>query len=255
MSGPGAMRLVEVVGLTKRLGGRPALDAASFTVEEGEVLGLLGPAGAGKSTCLGCLTGLLIPDGGRVIFDGRDVTGEAPERLARAGIAQATALPRRLCRSTALGVVDHAVRRARHPGLGRLLAGWLSPGVGAAALGLLERVGLAADADRRAGLLAAGPRRRLEVARALAASPRLLLLDEPLAGLSPEEAVGVGELIAGLRRDGLTILLAARRLPAAPGLVDRVVVLDRGAVVAPGRAGLAKSRLPGRGGVPAADAG
>jgi branched-chain amino acid transport system ATP-binding protein len=222
------MRLLEVVGLTKRFGPATALDAASFTVEEGEIVGLVGPAGSGKTTCLSCLSGVVVPDGGRVIFDGRDITGERPGRVARAGVGHAGALPMGFRWLT----VRDAVALARGPGRSRgIAASWPRPVGRRTAQALLQRVGLEAAAGRRVGALAPGVRRRLEVARALGAAPRLLLLDAPLNGLSPQEACGLADLIAGLRMDGLTVVLAERDLAAAPTLVDRVVTLHRGTVV------------------------
>jgi branched-chain amino acid transport system ATP-binding protein len=225
------MRLLEVVGLTRRFGAVAALDAVSFTVEEGEIVGLVGPTGSGKTTCFACVSGVVIPDGGRVIFDGRDVTADAPRRVARAGLGHTAPVPRALGWLTALDAVAAARGAERPAGLAARLTGWPRPIGRQTAHALLARVGLAGLAGTRAGALAPGMRRRLELARALASAPRLLLLDGPLAGLSPAEARGLCEALTGLRKEGLTVVLAERQLQAASGLVDRVVELDRGAVV------------------------
>ena len=187
------MRLLEVAGLTKRVAGRVALDAVSFTVEEGEIFGVLGPRAAGKTTCLDCLSGLLAPDEGRVLFDGRDVTAERRGRMSRLGVARTLARDEPL---PAHGVIDD-VRRA----LGR---------AGARSLWLLPRWW---RGRQRA---------------------RLLLIDEPLRGLGPDEIPVITELFATLRGEGLTLVVAERRLADAPALVDRAVVIARGLVVAEG---------------------
>jgi ABC-type branched-subunit amino acid transport system ATPase component len=227
-----ALKLVEVVGVTVRRRGRAVLDGVSFTVEEGEILGLVGPPGSGKTACLDCLSGVVAPVDGRLIFDGREVTGAPRRHLARAGIARAlfraAAIPRRT-------VLDNVMIAAASPSCGpaaRLLGPFRSRARGQA-LDVLARVELAGVAARPAGLLPPAMRKRLEIARALATRPRLLLLDDPLAGLGPDDAAGVGGLVAGLRADGLTLVLAARRIPE-PGLVDRTVALRHGRVVASG---------------------
>jgi branched-chain amino acid transport system ATP-binding protein len=181
------MRILEVVGLTKRFAGRAALDALSFTAEEGGAVGLFGPAGAGKTTCLHCLSGFVAPDAGRVIFDGRDVTGLPPHRLARAGIAWTFQTARPFRHLSAVENVMLAVAHGLAQGVAALLGVWRGRRVRARALELLERVALSPDADTKAGLLPVSRLKRLEVARALALEPRLILLDEPLGGLPTEE--------------------------------------------------------------------
>jgi branched-chain amino acid transport system ATP-binding protein len=228
------MRILEVVALTKRFAGFTALDAVSFTAEEGQILGLFGPNGAGKTTCFQCLSGLDVPDGGRVIFDGREITGHAPHAVARAGIARTFQIVRPFRDLTAAENVIVALGHRRDasaapfPGMRRGFT------MRRQALDLLDRVGLSAAADRKAGLLPLEALKRLEMARALALEPRLILLDEPFGGLSPAETERAAALITALRAEGLTVILAERRMRVAMALVDRLAVLDHGAVIASG---------------------
>jgi branched-chain amino acid transport system ATP-binding protein len=228
------MRILEVVGLTKRFWGLTALDALSFTVEEGQILGLFGPNGAGKTTCFHCLSGFTVPDSGRVIFDGRDITGESPRRLARAGIGRTFQIVKPFRALTAAENVMVALGQRHYGRLAVLARSWHGRATRRRALELLEQVGLSAEADRKAGRLSLGMLRRLEVARALALEPRLMLLDEPLGGLSHEEMSATARLIADLRAWGLTLILAERQMRVAMTLVDRAVVLDHGALIASG---------------------
>lgn len=227
------MRLLEVVGLTKRFGGRVALDAVSFTAEEGQVLGLFGPAGAGKSTCCLCLAGEIQADSGRVIVDGRETTGADRRQLRRAGVAR-TGEPRHFGRLTAADHVAVALAHPRFEALAAMLRAWRPAAPRATVLTLLERVGLADLARTPAVDLPPAASRRLEIARALAARPRLLFLDAPLGGLAADEAWGMASLIASLRADGLTLVVAEREMDAAARIVDRAVMLDRGSMVASG---------------------
>ena len=228
------MRILEVVGLTKRFGRLTALDAVSFTAEEGEILGLFGPNGAGKTTCLHCLSGFTAPDGGRVIFDGHEITGHAPRQLARVGIARTFQIVKPFRHLSAVENVMVAVGRWHYRGVAALLWRWRGPATRDRALELLERVGLAAEADQKAGLLPLAMQKRLEIAGALALEPRLVLLDEPLGDLSHEDMQAGAGLIARLRREGLTVVLAEQQMRVAMALVDRAVVLDRGALIASG---------------------
>ena len=228
------MRILEVVGLTKRFAGLTALDAVSFTAEEGQILGLFGPNGAGKTTCFHCLSGFATPDAGRIIFDGREITGQSPHRAARAGIARTFQIVKPFRNLTAAENVMVALGHRHYQGPAALLGSWRGRATRRAAVELLEPVGLAAEADRKAGLLTLGMLKRLEMARALALEPRLILLDEPLGGLSHEEMRAAADLIAGLRARGLTVILVEHQMRVAMALVDRVVVLDHGALIASG---------------------
>ena len=228
------MRILEVVGLTKRFAGFTALDAVSFTVEEGQILGLFGPHGAGKTTCLHCLSGFAAPDGGRVIFDGREITSQAPHELTRVGIARTFQIVKPFRNLTAAENVMVALGHRRYRVPAALLGRWRGRAMRRHALELLERVGLAAEADCKAGLLPFGTLKRLDMACALALEPRLILLDEPLGGLSNAEMEAAAALISALRGHGLTVILVERQMRVAMALVDRVVMLDHGVLVASG---------------------
>ncbi len=231
---PGRGPLLEVTGLSKRFAGVQALRDVSFRVDAGTILGLFGPNGAGKTTCFHCLSGVLRPDTGRVRFDGRDVTGAPPHVMARLGLGRTFQIVRPFRRLTALDNVVVALGRAHYRGLGALVRRARQPADLARARELLARVGLADVADRPAGVLPLGVLRRLEVARALALSPRLLLLDEPLGGLAPEEAAALASLIGSLRDEGLSVVLIEHHMRLAMALADAVVVLDHGEKIAEG---------------------
>jgi branched-chain amino acid transport system ATP-binding protein len=228
------MRILEVVGLTKRFGGRVALDAVSFTAEEGQIFALFGPRGAGKTTCGDCLSGVIPPDTGRIIFDGRELTGGDRHDLARAGLARTFQVANVFPRLTAADNVAIGLGRHRFPRLAVMLRAWRRASTRPQALAILTRAGLADAADQPAGLLPLGMRKRLEIARALAGRPRLILLDEPFGGLSDAETGAMTKLIASLRDEGLTVVLIEHRMDAAMDLADRAVVLDRGTVIAAG---------------------
>src|SRR5262249_16765923 len=155
------MRILEVVGLTKRYAGLTALDAVSFTAEEGQILGLFGPNGAGKTTCFHCLSGFTTPDAGRVLFDGREMTGRAPHEVARAGIAGTFQIVKPFRRLTAAENVMVALGYRHYRGIDALVRSWRGHVTRGRAVELLDRVGLSAEADRPAGLLPLGMLKRL----------------------------------------------------------------------------------------------
>jgi ABC-type branched-subunit amino acid transport system ATPase component/ABC-type branched-subunit amino acid transport system permease subunit len=216
--------ILEVRGLSKSFGGLRAVDNVSFAVRQGDILGIIGPNGAGKTTVFNLLNGFLEPDAGEILLDGRNVVGWKPHRLCRAGVARTFQIMRPFARmSIAENVVLGAYVRARGDAQARRLAAHA-----------IARVGLTALADRLAGELATQHLRLMELARALAGSPRILLLDETLAGLGHNEA---DEMIAVVRRlagDGITIVIIEHTMQAMVRLVDHFVVLDHGAVLAGG---------------------
>ena len=169
------MRILEVVGLTKRFGGRVALDAVSFTAEEGQILALVGPRGAGKTTCGHCLSGIIPSDTGRIIFDGREITGGDRHDLARAGLARTFQATKVFPHLTTADNVAVGLGRHRFARLAVWLRAWRRASRRPQALAILTRAGLAASADQPAGLLPLGMQKRLEIARLARgpAAPRL----------------------------------------------------------------------------------
>jgi branched-chain amino acid transport system ATP-binding protein len=216
--------LLEVRGLTKRFGGLLAVSGVRFDVEAGELCGIIGPNGAGKTTLFHLVTGFHRPTAGEVRFDGRPITGLRPHRVCRLGIARTFQIVQPF---PGLSVLDNAtvgaLSRRRDVAQAR-----------AAAREALEVVGLAERADHEARTLTLSDRRRLELARALATGPRVLLLDEVMSGLTPTEVSGMIELCRGLRARGLTILVIEHLLRAIMALSDKVVVLDHGEKIAEG---------------------
>jgi branched-chain amino acid transport system ATP-binding protein len=219
--------VLELVDVSKRFGGLRALDGLSFEVREGEILGLIGPNGSGKSTAFNVITGTLSSDSGRVIFAGDDITGLAPHRISHLGIARTFQVVRPFPHLTALENV---------------LAGRLFGGEGSrqgedsreAALAALDRVGLRGKADMTAASFTIVERKWLEVARALAGSPRLMLLDEFMAGLTSREIPDAVGLVKSVRDSGVTIVVVEHVIKAITGACDRIVVLDAGKKLAEG---------------------
>ena len=225
------MRIIEVVGLTCRLGGVAVLDALSFTVEEGEIFALCGPAGAGKTLGLRCLAGSLPTESGRLIYDGREVTGGDPRELAGRGLVRVGEIPTPPWLLTVSEAVTLARRWPRWGALTALLARWPGGRGRARDAALLERVGLAAEGSRCRDELPAAGFARLELAQALALAPRVLLLDGPLGRLPVEDRVAIAALIASIRDAGATVVLTEREPAVAATVADRVATLEHGALV------------------------
>ncbi|WP_435180077.1 ABC transporter ATP-binding protein [Halorussus sp. AFM4] len=217
-------------GLTKRFGGLTAVDDLSFAVEEGEILGFIGPNGAGKSTTFNCVTGTYPPTEGTVWYRGEDVTGEPAHEMVKRGMARTFQSfrpleDRSIVRNVALALVPDRVFS---------LSG-LRGETRRRATRICERVGLGDRLDQfpdelpHAGLL------RLELARALATDPDLLLVDEPFAGLSNQEVGEISELLETLRDDGITLVVVDHNMRGLLSLIDRAVVIQFGAKIAEGR--------------------
>jgi branched-chain amino acid transport system ATP-binding protein len=218
--------LIELHGVSKSFGGLRAVDGLTATIRRGEVVGLVGPNGSGKTTALNLITGNLTADSGAIVFEGRSIERDGAHRITRAGIARTFQLVRVMPTMTlAENVAVGAMFGARPCG----------PAEAAErALPLLARVGLAARADERAASLTYIDQKRLELARALAAHPQLLLLDEWLAGLNPTELKEGIALIASLARDGLTIVMVEHVMDAIRALCTRCIVMNAGTKIAEG---------------------
>jgi branched-chain amino acid transport system ATP-binding protein len=216
--------LVEIRRLTKRFGGLAALSAVELEVEGGELLGIIGPNGAGKTTLFHVMTGFHRPTDGEVRFEGRSIAGLRPHAICRLGIARTFQIVQPFPELSVLAnAMIGAFNRVREPEAAR-----------AHALSALAFVGLDGKAGLPARALTLSERKRLEVARALATRPRVLLLDEVMAGLSPTEVARMIDLCRALREQGLTVLVIEHVLRAIMALSDRVVVLDHGEKIAEG---------------------
>ncbi len=234
-----ARPLLRVEQLSKSFGGLMAVNRLSFEVEQGQVVGLVGPNGAGKTTVFNLISGYYAPSGGEIYLDGVALAGLEPFRIAALGVARTFQSLQVFGNMTALENI--MVGRHLHSRAGLLAAALRLPSmrreemrVRQDARRYLERAGLSDRADELACNLSFGEQRRLEICRALAAEPRLLLLDEPGAGLTQEEKVRLAELILQIQQDGVTVLLVEHDVDLVMGLVDRVLVLEYGELLAAG---------------------
>jgi branched-chain amino acid transport system ATP-binding protein len=219
--------LLELDAISVRFGGLRALDRVSFGVEEGEILGLIGPNGSGKSTAFNVVSGVVKAASGRVVFDGQDITGLAPHDIARRGVARTFQLVRPFPHLTAL----ENVLVGTYFGLGRQRA---RAAATRHAYDTLERVGLAPKALVRATDLTIIERKWLEVARALAGGPKIVLLDEFMAGIHPARVPDAVELVRSMNRDGVTVVIVEHIIKAITTACHRVIVLDAGTKLAEG---------------------
>ncbi|MCC6468285.1 MAG: ABC transporter ATP-binding protein [Alphaproteobacteria bacterium] len=235
------MSLLEVQSLSKTFGGVAAVAEVSFELEAGHVHSVIGPNGAGKTTLFNLIAGAVRPSGGKVRLDGADITGLAPHVLAERGIGRSFQTPQIFA---AMSVAEN-VMVGRHLRLDRRLLPSLlgMPAVDRAnraarerAQLLLDQVGLGQEADRPAGGLAYGAMKRLEIARALAGDPRLLLLDEPAAGLNPTETAEITALIQAIAAAGVTVVLVEHDMRLVMAVSDHIIVLDSGRKLADGTA-------------------
>ena len=231
------MALLEVKGITKQFGGLVALDNVSFTVEQGEIRGLIGPNGAGKSVMFKTITGVYRPNRGLVFYQGNDITGHGPSAVAERGLVrtfQETTLFQEFTVYDNILVGCHL--RARSNLFAALFRtdGDRQEKAAAKTQEVLEFMGLMDRKDQLALNLPLGSQRTLAVAIALAAEPRLLLLDEPFAGMNPEETLQMMELVRKVRESGITIILVEHDMKAVMGLCDTIMVLNFGQFLAEG---------------------
>ncbi|MBL8414672.1 MAG: ABC transporter ATP-binding protein [Propionivibrio sp.] len=225
--------LLEARAIDKHFGGVTALRNVSLTIRQGEIYGLIGPNGAGKTSFFNVLTGLYHPDGGELIFAGEKLQASAPHKVAKLGIARTFQNIRLFGNMTAMENVMVGRHVRTHAGVfGAVLHDRRTTREEAAirrrAEELLNYVNIADRADDLARHLSYGDQRRLEIARALATDPKLLALDEPAAGMNGTETASLRELIEGIRKDGITVLLIEHDVKLVMGLCDRVAVLDYG---------------------------
>ena len=231
--------MLEINQLTRRFGGLFAVNDVSFSVGAGEVVSVVGPNGAGKTTLFNLITGVLKPDGGKVVFDGKDITGAAPHRLAAMGIARTFQNIRLFKHLNALenvmigqvagarsGVLDALACTSRDRADRRMMV--------ERAEALLDWVGVGANRFRMPGELPYGDQRRVEIARALGLQPRLLILDEPTAGMVAREAHAVIDMIDRLRARGIALLLIEHNMNVVMSASERIVVISFGQKIAEG---------------------
>jgi branched-chain amino acid transport system ATP-binding protein len=219
-----AEALLSIENISKRFGGLLAVSGTSFAVKPQGITALIGPNGAGKTTLFAIISGFLKPDDGRIVYDGADVTGEAPHRRARRGIARTFQIVQPFAGLTVrenIAVGSHLEHARRADAL-------------AAAEKVADSVGLGSMLGATAGTLPVALRKRLELARALAIAPRLLLLDEVLAGLNPSEIRDMVPVIRGIASGGVTILMIEHVMQAVMSLAEHVLVLAEGRIIAQG---------------------
>jgi len=229
------MSLLRVAGLSKSFGGLKAVDGVSFELQAGQLLAWLGPNGAGKSTCFNMVNGQLRPSSGSIVFDGHELVGRRPRDIWRLGVGRTFQIAATFNSMTVLENVQMALvsRERKLFGLWKPAASWYAD----EAMNLLEQVGMAADAHRACGVLAYGDVKRVELAIALANRPKLLLMDEPTAGMAPKER---NELMALTKRlvieRQIGVLFTEHSMDVVFAYADRMIVLARGKLIAEGSA-------------------
>lgn len=214
--------LLNLEKLTKQFGGLTAVDEVTLELQDSEILGLIGPNGAGKTTLFNMISGAYLPTSGRIRFEGADITDWPSHKVAKLGVARTFQLVKPFAR---LSVVDNVM-------VGAFLRVKGAAKAAEKAREVVDFVGLESYANRPAQVLTTAGRKRLELARALATAPKLLLLDEVMAGLTPTESVGIVQLIQQIRQAGVTILIIEHVMKAIMSLSDRVAVLHHGKLIA-----------------------
>ncbi|MDP2859160.1 MAG: ABC transporter ATP-binding protein [Bacillota bacterium] len=233
------MALLEVIGLSKHFGGLRALDDVSFAVKERELFSLVGPNGSGKTTLFNVVCGVLVPTAGRVVFQGQDITGKAPFKVAQVGIGrtfQNVSLFAKMAVIDNVMVAMHCRRRAHLvAGIART-ARWRREEEACAnrAREILAFIGLSGREQEMARNLPYGEQKRLEIARALAVDPKCILLDEPAAGVNTSELGVLTDVISRIHKSGITIVLVEHRMDLVMTISDRVHVLNNGRTIMTG---------------------
>lgn len=218
------MSLLEVSSLTKRFGGLTANNDVSFDIEAGTIVGLIGPNGAGKTTLFNCIAGYFQPSSGETCLEGRRISGLPPEACARAGVGRTFQIARTFHSMTALeNVMTGALLHERRLSVAR-----------SAGQRWLDFVGLGSHTDKPAGSMTVSEQRRMAVARALATRPKLLLMDEVMAGLNPSEVQETVSVVLRIREMGIACLIVEHVLEGIMPIADKIVVLDRGHKIAEG---------------------
>ncbi|MEW6105592.1 MAG: ABC transporter ATP-binding protein [Bacillota bacterium] len=231
--------ILRLEGVTLDFGGLRAVDNVTTSIAAGELVGLIGPNGAGKTSLYNVLTGIYKPTSGKVIFEGKDITGLTPHEIAAHGLVRSFQLvsvfPELTCFENVMAGFHSKTRSGTFDALFRTnLFKRESKECAEKAHYILEKVGLDKKAFMKAGNLSYGERKRLDIGRAIAASPRMLLLDEPAAGLNPVERAELVSLVRKLHDDGYTMVVIEHDMKLLMGLVKRVLVLDRGKLIADG---------------------
>lgn len=222
------MKILDVLGLRKNFGGLSATSNVDFHVDQGEIVGLIGPNGAGKTTIFNLISGAISPDSGTIIFKGKNIAGQKPYRICRAGIARTFQSVQIFPK---MSVLNHILIGYLFGDQKNKISGSYREETGR----ILEFVGLSKMGDVRAGDLTLSNQKRLEVARALATRPDLLLLDEVMAGLNPTEVSEAMELVKKIREKGITIIMIEHVMKAIMAICDKVIVLHHGEKLAEGK--------------------
>jgi branched-chain amino acid transport system ATP-binding protein len=234
MSAPSSDTLLRLDAVSKRFGGVRALSDVSMAVERGRIVGVIGPNGAGKTTLFNLITGAYRADAGAIVFDGHDVTAWPAHQIIRAGLARTFQNIRLFAGMTIWEHLLVTQRPKGHALRGLVPLGWSNPAVTARAEHVLKFFGLEAYRNVLARTLPYGIQRKVDMARALASGPKLLLLDEPAAGMNHDEAEDLRKLLLRLNEEGLTILLIEHDMPFVMNLCHELYVLDFGSRIAAG---------------------
>jgi len=227
--------LLRLEGVSRSFGGLKAVDDVSFSLARGEILGLIGPNGAGKTTCFNLISGVYAPTKGDIVLEGVSTAGFPPYRMAALGVGRTFQVVKPFSTLSVLNNVQVALGLKRYGSVFSSLGPWDTKSSRNEAMEILEEVGIAHLAGTPSGQLPLGNQRRLELARALALKPKLLLLDETFSGLRHEEVSLLSKLVLGVRARGISVLLIEHNMKVAMGLSDRLVVLDHGRLLAEGK--------------------